>query len=180
MIVEASANQAKGKHIEELFGKDMAASVMAKPEGDIPAKDFVIGSKGMEGFYDKMLVDKANALGKKYGAKVEQNVPLSDRKIEQKPNGNWQVTDAAGNVSVSKSLPQDAGTAHVLPITPELRKAVLEQGFPLYSAAGAGAALGASMAASEQQAAPGVEDENARLMRALQGGAPISQTQGGL
>lgn len=71
IIVEASAAQAKGKEIEELFGKDMSKRIMSEAEGDIAAKDFVIGGHGMEAFYDQMLVNKANALGKKYGARVD-------------------------------------------------------------------------------------------------------------
>lgn len=33
--------------------------------------DLKVGGEGMKAFYDKMLVDKANALGKKYGARVD-------------------------------------------------------------------------------------------------------------
>ena len=57
---------------------------MEKSEGSIDAKGYVMGAEGMKGFYDKMLVDKANALGKKYGAKVEQKEIGKSKEVAQK------------------------------------------------------------------------------------------------
>jgi hypothetical protein len=80
--------------------------------------------RGMEGFYDKILVDYANKYGKKWGAKV------IDDKI------------------------QEAGTfhkMHSIDITPQMKKSVLEEGQPMFAAtAGAGLATGGGIAATQQ------------------------------
>lgn len=89
----------------------------------------------MRSFYDRELVNRANALGKKYGARVEQQ---------------------------TLSVPAKRGVAsghehkvHVLPITQQLRDAALRRGFPIFSAAGAGAY------------AAGQDSQNDALLRAL-------------
>src|ERR1019366_7226768 len=73
-IIEASAAQAKGKNIDEVFGKDMSQKIMGAHEGEIAGKDFVMGAEGMKTFYDQMLPKMANKLVKPFGSKVEQSV----------------------------------------------------------------------------------------------------------
>ena len=68
--------------LPDVVGKDMAEKIInneGKRARGHPANggyfegvDLKVGGEGMKSFYDKMLVDKANALAKKYGAKVEQ------------------------------------------------------------------------------------------------------------
>jgi len=41
-------------------------------------QELEIGGEGMKGFYDKIITDQAKALGKKYGAKVEQEEIVTD------------------------------------------------------------------------------------------------------
>ncbi len=126
--------------------------------------DLKIGGEGMRAFYDKMLVDKANAIGKKHGARVEQaELPQTQQrdlpegmKLTHVDGGNWRVVDSDG-IFISPSF-RDAGQAipwlqanghypkqdvHVMRITPELRAAAMK-GFPLFTAGGvvAGGTMG--------------------------------------
>lgn len=66
-----------GDKLEETIGKDLAARVVEEVkepgvEKDYSGLDLKVGSKGMEGFYDRELVNIANDLGKKHGARVEK------------------------------------------------------------------------------------------------------------
>lgn len=63
--------------------------------------------KGMEGFYDKILVDTANRVGKKFGARTED-------------------IDVAAYHGATESV-------HSLPITPEMRASVMGEGQPMFA-----------------------------------------------
>lgn len=108
--------------LPDIVGKEMAEKII-KNEGKRnrghPANggyfegvDLKIGGEGMKAFYDKMLVDKANALAKKFGGKVETKFI----------KGKGKITD----------LNYEDQPVHVLKLTPEL-KARAKQGFPLFS-----------------------------------------------
>jgi ribosomal protein S18 acetylase RimI-like enzyme len=75
-----------------------------------------VGGAGMKGFYDKILVDYANKFGRKFGAKVESRRVMSEH---------------GGGAPKSVSV-------HALPVTPEMRKSVLEQGVPQFMGANRG------------------------------------------
>jgi hypothetical protein len=75
-------------------------------------------------FYDKIVVNAANRLGKKYGA-------TTGRRTVDGPQG-------------------EKVQLHSLPITPEMRKQILEKGVPLFSVA-----AGASMIPQDQKKPPG-------------------------
>lgn len=144
--------QAMGKKLDEVIGKSMSNDILNKNEGNIDAKDFVIGAEGMKGFYDKMLVDKANALGKKYGSKVEQKeisyggnehankygIQLGEDKRYYiiTPDGRNGDSYATKSEAVHRmtTLMQNKKTQPIqyFPITPELR-AKAKEGFPLFS-----------------------------------------------
>lgn len=120
--------------------------------------DLKIGGEGMKAFYDKMLVDRANALGKKYGAKVEGKTIPSDKEYyiaehtfggENKGKKVWDIRwkEKDGNERFNASYPTkaeaekrlaelqaDKGTPiHYLPLTPALRQKAMQEGFPLFS-----------------------------------------------
>lgn len=64
--------------ISEIVGKELAEKIengIGSPSAGgskvLRGLDLKVGGEGMKAFYDKMLVDKANALGKKYGARVD-------------------------------------------------------------------------------------------------------------
>ncbi len=65
--------------VEELVGKEIAEKAIHLADttaynvgGSLKGLDLKVGGEGMKGFYDKILVDAAGKLGKKFGAKVEQ------------------------------------------------------------------------------------------------------------
>jgi hypothetical protein len=117
-ITGGSNPEAVGKSLDDLIGQDMSKQIMDANTGDIDAKDFIMGAKGMEGFYDDILVKKARALGKKYGATVER-----------------------------KAL-DDGTEVWVMEIPDAMRGAARNDGVPLFSGAATAAALGGAAAAT--------------------------------
>jgi hypothetical protein len=118
--------------------------------------DLKIGGEGMRGFYDKMLVDYANKIGKRYGVKVTKGdvVTLKKPTIEDyhifiDQDGRWYVSNRDGERMTQTFMNlEDATTArdkllnnkfkntenvHSFKITPEMRKDILEKGFPLFT-----------------------------------------------
>jgi len=67
----SQGDQFNGKHLSDVVGKEIAEKILNKTQGELAGEGLKIGGEGMKSFYDKMLVDKANALTKKYGSKVE-------------------------------------------------------------------------------------------------------------
>jgi len=68
--------------LPDLIGKEVAEKLMKQPntapttsryqQRSLKGQDLEVGGEGMAGFYDKILVDQANKIGKKYGAKVKE------------------------------------------------------------------------------------------------------------
>lgn len=69
-LAELIGKDAADKAIEQMDSSRAAGSVV--PNADLRGLDLKVGGEGMKGFYDKMLPDIANKIGKKFGAKVEQ------------------------------------------------------------------------------------------------------------
>lgn len=100
----------------------------------------------MKSFYDKMLVDKANALAKKYGSKVEQRNALSsgyeavksggsDKAIAEfktKADADHWVKMMNGKNPIYEVKEKPKQSIHYLHITSELRQKAKES-FPLFS-----------------------------------------------
>lgn len=92
--------------LADLVGKDLAekaAQLGPTEEKTYSGLDLKVGGEGMKGFYDKILPDYANKYGKKWGARVEAT------KLE------------SGEV------------AHSMPVTPEMRRSVLQEGQPMFA-----------------------------------------------
>ena len=142
------------KDLVDNIGKEAAEKLIKqKPKNgfrNLENADLKIGGEGMKAFYDKMLVDKANALAKKYGSKVEERqIPVdstSHRSLAHfidwaTANGDTRSRSALGE-AWSKGLADSkvkefmeskkSQPIHYLPITPELR-AKAKAGFPLFS-----------------------------------------------
>lgn len=136
-IINQGPAQAKGKKLEEVIGKNMANDILNKAEGNIDAKDFVMGAEGMKGFYDKMLVDKANAIGKKHGTKVEQRTIPSEPHVssieEYARRLGLPVESETVQREYPKSLKRASQPIHYMPLTPELKAKAMQEGFPLFS-----------------------------------------------
>ena len=62
-----------GKHIDEVLGREMADKVLALPENTmLDVKDFRIGGKGMDAFYDGVLPNFMNRYVKQWGTSVSE------------------------------------------------------------------------------------------------------------
>lgn len=122
IVTHSTEGKAEGKHLSELFGKTMAQRMVDEPFGQIKGEDFTVGGEGMKGFYDKMLVDVGNKLGKRFGAKVGETTLKWDaptmKQMERQPG-------------VEKIKP-DFGKVHSLEITPSMKSSVLREGQPLF------------------------------------------------
>ena len=131
------------------IGKDAAEKLINHPTQVSPNKelnylsgaDLKVGGTGMKSFYDKMLVDKANAIGKKYGAKVEwKDLPDAGEKKFGPPDLSPEET--AYEERNGPKLPRDSLKVPVLRLTPQLKEQALTKGMPLFSdTAKPGAAL---------------------------------------
>jgi hypothetical protein len=146
--------------VEELLGKEIAKKI----EDDVGEKsggpyrewrqltglDLKVGGEGMKAFYDSILVKTANALGKKFGARVGQTSIGKGKTYIATPSGfspnDWMVlntetkTQADGGLSQAEAeqkadeLNRAKFGVWSLPITPDMRQAVM-QGQPLFKIA---------------------------------------------
>lgn len=115
------ATGVEGKELPGFIGKELADKIVQQnvDEKVYLEPDLKVGGEGMRAFYDKMLVDKANALGKKHGAKVE-----------------WkEISDAAPGADRYDPSKRTSLKVPVFRITKQLREHALREGFPLFSAA---------------------------------------------
>ena len=83
----------------------------------------------MVGFYDKIMVDYANKLGKKYGSQVEVG-----RLNEVTPRKENAVLDSMAELKLDEAHPR----VHVMKITEGMKQAIRQQGFELYQRANHG------------------------------------------
>lgn len=143
--------------VEELLGKEIAKKI----EDDVGEKtggayrewrqlsglDLKVGGEGMRGFYDKILVDTANKLGKKFGVRVGRtriNSVNLDKYDLQNTGSRWQLIERSSGNRLNGSpffksgaeaadwISNNIGTvAHSLDIPAAMRDSVL-QGQPLF------------------------------------------------
>ena len=154
------------ERVEELLGKELTKKIedgvgidsggAYRSWKSIEGLDLKVGGEGMHGFYDKILPAAANKLVKKYGAKVESaklGAPDTSnfreyvyRREGEYPDSmnadmltglrkRYQEDVASGNWPAAKE--PDQVPVHSIKLTPELKKAALSQGFPLFAAGGA-------------------------------------------
>ena len=146
--------------LADYIGKEAAAKLATQPAQSNPigkpvrwleGEDLKIGGAGMKGFYDKILVDYANKFGKKFGTKVEdRSIPVSENKDKNlgleyyAATNTYDVIDKESGAAVKTNLTEAEARkylriggarekVHSLPITPEMKKSVLEQGVALFS-----------------------------------------------
>lgn len=124
--------------LADYIGKEAAEKILNNPTSKfkndtmhvLTGNDLKVGGQGMKAFYDKMMVDKVNALAKKYGGKVEtKEIPISTKEKLKDVEG-MSSFEAADYMKKNKNKGQPV---HVLKLTPELKKAVSEKGFPLFT-----------------------------------------------
>ena len=63
-------NELVGQPLSDLVGDKITAQIMGKESGKVEGDDIMLGSKGFEDIYDRMLVKGTQAYIKKFGAKV--------------------------------------------------------------------------------------------------------------
>jgi len=130
-------NNLSENELEEYVGKELAGKIVNKDGGkdesieDLEVKkysglDLKVGGEGMKSFYDKILPNIANKIGKKYGARVE----------EDKMETGMEPFEKTQNI-------------HSLPITKELFEAFKDQ-VPLYKKGQISRATYAGEALSEE------------------------------
>lgn len=97
-----------------------ALNAQRKTAGILEGLDLKVGGEWATNLYDKQLVNIANDIGKKYGAKV-RDVRIDIGEKQAHPSATDLLREQAGR-----------STAHSLPITEALRQAVQSKGQPLF------------------------------------------------
>ena len=120
--------------LESVVGKELADRIL-RGEGDqaedqpagvkvLRGDDLKVGGEGMRGFYDNMLPKETQKIVGKYGAKVGRSDLVVD-------NPHYDMPDHTGRHDTS-SLDRTL-TVHSVDISPAMRKAIGEEGLPLFS-----------------------------------------------
>jgi hypothetical protein len=144
-VLDSNESKAFGKDLSELIGKPMAERVLNEQSGEIAGKDFTVGGKGMQDFYDKIVPNVANDVLKKLGGgrvgevqldtgkHVEYSVGRRDgdrrygvtRRGMQEPNSYHYTLDEAMAERDRLSAKPPATAQPSFDITPEMREAAL-------------------------------------------------------
>lgn len=142
--------------LSDYVGKDLAKKIINDKIGIGGAKsysgiDLKVGGEGMKAFYDKMLVDKANQIGKKYGVRVEQKeIPIKkelpfkgELTIDQNAKNGFWIYNNGKKTDIwfdnkEKALAyinnkDKQQPIHYLSLSPQLKQKALTEGFPLFS-----------------------------------------------
>lgn len=135
-------------------GKDLAEKIKDQVINtkEYTGLDLKVGGEGMKGFYDKILVDKVNAIAKKFGGKVEwKEIHGDPQQMEVIPwpsrHGNpdefhvydshEQHLETFSSQEAADQFVKQGGKAHKIPVlrlTPQLRDVAQRRGFPLFAA----------------------------------------------
>lgn len=145
------------KELPDLIGKEAADKLLKQEYNQTHASgtghqklenaDLKVGGEGMRGFYDKMMVQAAEKLGREFGVKVIKGKIGPDASYELKPpaDGKRQWTiERDGNVvdgyaskaEAEEALKQLGPTGHEVwyfDVPPAMREAALGRGMPLFS-----------------------------------------------
>jgi hypothetical protein len=142
------------ENLPDYIGKEGAQKILQTPidESGVHAlrgAELEVGGEGMKGFYDQILPSYLNTFGKPYGAQVGQMpIPINKGMHVPNPEGGWTTT------------PPETYSAHLFPITPEMRQQIQQKGLPLYQqVAIPTAGAGAASQMPEQMQEPEVEPE---------------------
>jgi hypothetical protein len=145
------------EELPNYVGKEMAEKVAAG--GNFTGLDLQTGGEGMKGFYDKMLPDYLNTLGKKYGTqvgsmdfdfggyKVNRDSGELPYRLETEGSPDILSRFATADEAWREAEKRGSKPLHTFDITPQLREEVTTKGLPLYQQIGL--PIGAGTAASE-------------------------------
>lgn len=122
------AKEIPEKDLSRHVGKEIAEKILASGQGTkLGGLDLDIGSKGMKGFYDKMVPIFLNEFGKKHGVQVQPGGIQTDE--------DEMVPDNAG-LGMIRSGNKRVAPVHTFDITPAMREDVLKNGIPRYAEGG--------------------------------------------
>lgn len=135
------------EQLEEVIGKDMTKKAVedlkAGKDANYSGLDLKVGGEGMRGFYDKMMVQAAEKLGREYGVKVKKSeLTGGEATVERNGIGTYHVMQNGQSVGPTYKTKQEAqAAADKLPkqevwyfdIPPAMRSAALGRGMPLFS-----------------------------------------------
>ena len=128
------AQDATAEQLPDIVGKEIAQRLIDAPLVDdgrrlgkyrtLEGLDLKVGGEGMKGFYDKILVDAANKLGKRFGARVgTTKIDIGDKRpMSYRYENPMETFGPQGTVLKS---------VHSLDITPAMRESVI-QGMTLF------------------------------------------------
>lgn len=151
--VETRLGTYREEELPAVVGKELAARIVASPSmssrfgdekmrsGEASGVDLEIGGEGQKGFYDKIVPEYLNKLGKRYGARV------GETRIHTAPPGAVRTMKDLKN---SKEVESNSMTVPSFPITPAMRASVMRVGQPLAGAPGWGHPLASARPAMDQ------------------------------
>jgi GNAT superfamily N-acetyltransferase len=122
----------KSDEIADYIGKEAAERLLksetyesgsGNPVHRIEGEQLNVGGDGMKGFYDKILVDYAKKLGKKFGATVAETRLAEDSEQADKVGKKWP--EAAAYAKGEKPV-------HSLDVTDKMRDVAIGEGFELF------------------------------------------------
>ena len=136
------------ERIEQHLGKDIAQKITSGHGVEengmrrLDAPDMKMGGEGMKGFYDKIVPDYLNKLGKPHGAQVQMNT----HPVKGSPEDYGNAAERLGiaGVPMDQLTPEqnqkiaDAADKklHYFPITNSLRQQIKTEGLPQYQRGG--------------------------------------------
>ncbi len=122
----------KENELSDNIGKEMAKKIIEDtskiekekdPWVNYRDLDLKVGGEGMKGFYDKMIPNAIEKIGKEHGVKVKQGTTQAD-------TTNFESIDKGFKVNENKA------PVHYIDIPESLKNQALGKGFPLFSSGG--------------------------------------------
>lgn len=143
---EKMADDVTPENLASYIGQEAAEKMMARPMTgsyrQLSGLDLQVGGEGMSSFYDKMLPDYLNKLGKQYG-------------VEVSPMTIDHITEAGSKYQVP--APRRTSELHGFDVTPQMRQDITEKGLPLYQQIGVPVGTGAVGAEAIDQPVEGMK-----------------------
>ncbi len=124
-------NDVQLHELDNYIGKDLAdrarKQLVDYGQSNLTGVDLKVGGEGMKGFYDKIVPNFLNKLGKPHGAQVQPNaIPV------QTKQGVYRANSEGGY----DTIPPEVTNLHYFPITDSLRQQVKTEGLPQYQRGG--------------------------------------------